>query len=410
MSKKEHELVPELRFPGFEGEWEIDIISNLCEKIIDCVNKTAPTVNYITPYRMIRTTNVRNGKVDLSEINYVEKDTYEKWSRRGKPLLNDLIFTREAPVGEIGVLTDDRNVFLGQRTIMFRVDKNISTEQFVLAAMQTYRSRKQIGDFSNGGTVSHMRVPDCSKIKLWHPELQEQTRIASFLTSVDNRITLLQKKKEALEQYKKGIMQKIFSREIRFKDDQGNDFHDWEEKRLGDVCEIVGGGTPDTVNEDYWNGEIQWFTPTEIKHKYIFRSKRTISIQGLKKSSAKLLPVGTLLLTSRATIADISIVKCECTTNQGFQSLIPNDSYSSEFLYYWIFVNKKVFIRRSSGSTFLEISKKEIQNIDILLPNIMEQRKIADFLSSIDKSIDKVSTQIEASQNWKKGLLQRMFV
>src|ERR1035441_4365789 len=110
---------------------------------------------------------------------------------------------------------------------------------------------------------------------------------------------------------------------LRFPEFRGNG--EWEEKLLGQIGEFIGGGTPDTTVSEYWDGEIQWFTPTEIKEQNISKSRRTITEKGLKNSSAKLLPKGALMITTRATIGDISIANNPCTTNQGFQSLIVND-------------------------------------------------------------------------------------
>ena len=148
---------------------------------------------------------------------------------------------------------------------------------------------------------------------------------------------------------------------LRFKEFSG----EWEEKDIKDIAEIVGGGTPDTTIPEYWNGDIQWFTPTEIKGKYISKSTRTITELGLKKSSAKLLPKGALLFSSRATVGDVGIATQACSTNQGFQSLVTKNNVNNEFLYGWLLVNKSIFLRKASGSTFLEISKKEIEKIKI---------------------------------------------
>jgi len=144
---------------------------------------------------------------------------------------------------------------------------------------------------------------------------------------------------------------------------------EWKKCRLGEVATIVGGGTPDTNNSMFWNGSIQWFTPSEVgKNKYIAHSIRTISEEGLKKSSAKLLPIGTILLSSRATIGECSINTIECTTNQGFESLIINQDNYNEFFFYLIQTKRKELIRKSCGSTFLEISSNEIKKINITNP------------------------------------------
>jgi len=119
----------------------------------------------------------------------------------------------------------------------------------------------------------------------------------------------------------------------------------WLCGEIKDIGEVIGGGTPDTTILDYWGGDINWFTPTEIKQKYISESSRKISKIGLNKSSAKLLPPGTLLLTTRATVGDVSISNLESSTNQGFQSILVNKDNINEFFYYWILKNKNKFLK-----------------------------------------------------------------
>lgn len=170
--------------------------------------------------------------------------------------------------------------------------------------------------------------------------------------------------------------------------------------KLGDIAIVVGGGTPDTNTSQYWNGKIQWFTPSEIgRNKYVDNSVRTISEEGLNKSSAKLLPIGTILLSSRATVGECSINKKECTTNQGFQSLIPKENISNEFVYYLIQTKRKDLIRKSCGSTFLEISANEVRKIVISIPTIKEQDKIANVLSLLD---ERIATQNKIIEDLKK--------
>ncbi|MGG9970914.1 restriction endonuclease subunit S [Ferruginibacter sp. SUN002] len=183
----------------------------------------------------------------------------------------------------------------------------------------------------------------------------------------------------------------------------------WVEKKLGEICEVIGGGTPETNKNEYWNGNIQWFTPTEIKTRFVSKSERTISELGLKKSSAKILPKGTILLTTRATIGEASIALEECTTNQGFQSLVVDKGYNNIFIYNWIKENKYELIKRSNGSTFPEISKSEIEKIEINLPSIDEQKKISSFLSLLDNRIQTQIKIIEELESLSKGLREKLF-
>lgn len=160
-------------------------------------------------------------------------------------------------------------------------------------------------------------------------------------------------------------------------------------KRLSEMAEVVGGGTPDTTDVTLWNGGIQWFTPTEVGHsKYVSMSVRTISQLGLQKSSAKILLAGSILLSSRATVGECSIARKDCTTNQGFQNLTPKKGVNNEFLYYLAQTKKRHFIKYASGSTFLEISNSEIKKTKCAAPGIEEQTEIATFLSAIDKKIE----------------------
>ena len=184
---------------------------------------------------------------------------------------------------------------------------------------------------------------------------------------------------------------------------------EWVEKKLGEVGEFIGGGTPDTTNEEFWNGEIQWYTPSEVKNGSLNSSIRTITEEGLKNSSAKLLPIGTILITTRAKIGDVAITYQECTTNQGFQSLVVKETECNEFWYYWLLNNKNELERRSSGSTFKEIGKNEIKGILTLSPKIQEQQKIASCLSSLDALIKAQAEKIELLQQHKKGLMQGLF-
>ena len=181
---------------------------------------------------------------------------------------------------------------------------------------------------------------------------------------------------------------------------------EWDQKSISDVANVVGGGTPDTTIAEYWDGNIQWFTPSEIgKSKYISKSERKITQSGLNNSSAKILPQGTILLSTRATIGECSIAMEECSTNQGFQSLISKSNYNSEFVYYLIQTKKKDLIRNACGSTFLEISANEVRKIKCRVPQINEQDKITQLLSLIDKRIATQNKIIQQLQSLIKGIV-----
>ena len=200
---------------------------------------------------------------------------------------------------------------------------------------------------------------------------------------------------------------------MRFKRDDGTVFPDWSSSEIGNVADTCSGGTPSTSVSEYWDGPIQWLTPTEINSKYVHNSKRTITSAGIASSSARLLPIGALLLTTRATIGACSINNFDgdVSTNQGFQSLICKSSLFNEYAYYAITRDKfqKELIKHSSGSTFLEISSKNLKKLPIPIPCLEEQQKIASFFSTLDQKIELNERKLEALEKLKKGVMQKCF-
>ena len=183
---------------------------------------------------------------------------------------------------------------------------------------------------------------------------------------------------------------------------------EWVTKSINDLAVVIGGGTPDTTVKSYWDGEIQWFTPSEIgKNKYVDSSLRTITEVGLNNSSAKLLPPNTILLSSRATIGECSLSLRECATNQGFQCLV-SKKCNVDFLYYLIQTKKKDLIRKSCGSTFLEISANEVRKIQVSVPSDVEQQKIAELLSLIDERIATQNKIIEDLKKLKCAIIEKV--
>ena len=185
----------------------------------------------------------------------------------------------------------------------------------------------------------------------------------------------------------------------------------WETKTIGECAEIVSGGTPSTTVPQFWDGGVLWCTPTDItraKSKYLSETERTLTDMGLQKSAAVLLPVGAILLCSRATIGEMSIAKKPISTNQGFKNLICNENVDNEFLYYLLQTKRKAMLEQAIGSTFLEISKKALSGIEISLPPLLEQRAVAAALSDVDGYIAALERLIAKKRNIKQGAMQEL--
>ncbi|WP_312170734.1 restriction endonuclease subunit S [Stutzerimonas kunmingensis] len=164
--------------------WEVRAIDELCLEIVDCVNRTAPTVDYLTPYKMIRTTNVRNYTLDTENVRYVDEETYRSWVRRLTPEVGDIVFTREAPAGEAAVIRTNEKIFLGQRTMHFRPDHTTVSSDYLLFELMGSGVKSQINKMHAGSTVTHLSVPECKKFKIRVPPIELQKRFESIKNTV----------------------------------------------------------------------------------------------------------------------------------------------------------------------------------------------------------------------------------
>lgn len=235
------------------------------------------------------------------------------------------------------------------------------------------------------------------------PTEAEQRAIAAALSDVDALLDGLDRLIAKKRDLKQAAMQQLLTGRTRLPG-----FHAvWDAKRLGELAEIVSGGTPRTGEPSYWNGGIRWCTPTDITRyegKYLTETERTISHAGLSNSGATLLPAGALLLCSRATIGEMKIAGTPICTNQGFKSLVCRPGVSNEFLYYKLMTMKQQMIERAFGSTFLEISTRNVSALEIATPPLDEQIAIAAVLSDMDTE----QSALEARRDKTKALKQAM--
>ena len=207
-------------------------------------------------------------------------------------------------------------------------------------------------------------------------------------------------------------MQQLLTGKKRLLDDLGKPFEgEWEEKCLSALGNISSGGTPSTAKPEYWDGDINWVTPTDITKQdsiYIESTARLVSLDGIKNSSAKLLPKGTLLVCTRGTIGEMAIASHEMSTNQGFKNMVPNKNTNIEFVYYLLKFYKHKLISKASGSTFLELSKSAFEGLHFHIPEYQEQKKIAAVLLNADREIDVLKQQLADLKQEKKALMQQL--
>lgn len=232
------------------SSWPKRPITDFCIEIVDCVNRTASTVEGPTPYRMIRTTNVRDGFIDLSTTRYVDEPTYHRWTRRQVPQRGDIVLTREAPLGEVGLIRDD-GLFLGQRLVSYRANPKVANNRYLLYALLGSDLQAQIQAFGSGATVAHMRVPDAKKLLVPMPPLHVQERIGSILSAYDDLIEVNRRRIALLEDMARRLFEEWFVH-FRF---PGHEDHakvetekrplptGWSALKVGEALEHATGGT-----------------------------------------------------------------------------------------------------------------------------------------------------------------------
>jgi type I restriction enzyme S subunit len=404
-----NKTIPILRFPEFFNEWELKLFSDVVK-----VNQGLAIL------RSERFSDNAENRLPYITIPALEGKIIEYIDNPKKTVIckkEDIIITRTGSgLGQIW--TNNYGVFHNNFFKVEPINKEVVNKRFLYFYLLTNKVQNMMWVSAGVGAIPDLNHSDFYSIPYYITKFKEQQKIASFLTDVDDKITKLTKKKDLLEQYKKGIMQKIFNQELRFKDDNGNNYLVWEEKKLGDLGCTLNGLTGKT-KENFGNGKPY------IQYKQIFdSSKINIANCGLvdititdKQTKVKYGDV--FFTTSSETPNEIGTASVlldnvgEMYLNSfcfGFR-VNQLDLYPafSQFLFRSIDFRKKM-IPLAQGSTRYNISKSAFVKLKVSLPNIEEQTKIANFLSDIDLKIEALNNKIDNSKNFKKGLLQKMFV
>lgn len=400
MEKKKN--TPKLRFPEFTGEWEEKKLGEIAEF------SKGKGVSKADIAEDGKTECIRYGEL-YTRYNEVIKEVYSKTNLDKSNLVlseaNDVIIPAsgetQIDISTASCITKSGVALGGDLNIIKTPNNGVFLSYYL-----NNKKKIEIASLAQGISVIHLYSSQLSLLNLKLPFLVEQTKIATFLTAVDEKLTQLKKKKTLLEQYKKGVMQKLFSQELRFKDDNNQDFPDWQEKKLGEMGTFFSGGTPLTTKKIYYEGNIPFIRSGEINSD---KTELHISELGLVNSSAKIIEIGDLIYALYgATSGEVAISKIRGAINQAI--LCIRTSMINQFLCNYLILKKDIIL-----STYLQggqgnLSADIIKSLIIPHPSLPEQVKIATFLSAIDEKISHSSAQIEKMEAWKKGLLQQMLV
>jgi type I restriction enzyme S subunit len=261
--------------------------------------------------------------------------------------------------------------------------------------------------------VPQLTAPQISGYTVTYPTLPEQQKIAAFLGAVDRKIQQLKRKQELLEWYKQGVVQKLFSQELRFKRKDGGEFPEWEEKRLGDLCVVArSGGTPLSTVKEYYDGDIPFLSISDMTEqgKYLTRTSRTISQRGIENSSSWIVPANSLIYSMYASVGFVAINKIPMATSQAVMNLILKPGINIDFVYYHLDDLRRSLAKFIETGTQGNMTGEAVKSLVLKVPSLEEQARIAGFLMALDAKVAGVAQAVAAAQQWKRGLLQQMFV
>lgn len=412
-------LVPELRFPEFTGNWNEYKLADVTTKIgSGKTPRGGDEVYELTGIPFIRSQNVIDNLLIL-DSTHIPVEVHEEMSG-SKVIPNDILLNiTGGSIGRSCVVPDwfnEGNV--NQHVCIIRL-KSFNS-RFLQPFLSSWKGQKLVYQTQTGSGREGLNFESIKGFKIKFPSNSEQTKIANFLSAVDKRISLLTEKQKQLELYKKGLMQQIFSQQIRFKQEDGTDFPDWEEKRLGEIGDTFNGLTGKT-KEDFGEGKRYIQYKQIFDKSYIVKEKCGL-VSILESDSQNKCQYGDMFFTVSSETPN------EIAMNSVLLEKIDEDIYLNSFCFgYRVFsfedlvpefaqfffrsshVRSKL-IKLAQGSTRYNMSKNEFVKLKFYIPRQEEQTKIANFLSALDKKIEQVSLQIEGCKEFKKGLLQKMFV
>lgn len=398
--------IPNLRFPGFEGEWEV-------KKLGEMANKINKRNNRLEVSRVL-TNSANAGVVDQND--YFDRDIAVKDKTENYHIVdtNDFVYnpriSTAAPVGPISINKIGMGIMSPLYTIFrFHTGYIPFYEQYFQTTIW-HSYLKGIANFGARFDRMNITSEDFFNMPLLLPSLAEQQKIASFLSGVDSLIAEQDQKVTALKEKKKGLMQQLFPQKVettprlRFPGFEG----EWKEKKLGEFGQIITGSTPSRQNEKYWGGEFCWVSAQDMKVKYIYDTKEKVTDEG--KNQCRILPKNSVLVTCIASIGLNAITKVDCATNQQINAIITKNETIAEFLYQSM-ENSISKLKVMAGQTAVPIiNKQQFSNFSIYVPqSSAEIGKLVGCLSTLDDAITAESDKLEALKTHKKGLMQQLF-
>ena len=405
--------VPKLRFKEFINDWKITSLGS--EIGISSASRVLKEQWRASGVPFFRTSDVISiFKSEENQKVFISYDLFETLSNKsGRIKKGDLLITGGGSIGIPYLKKDNSPLYFKDADLLWLKSSEKINGEFLYNFFQSQSFKVYLKSISHTGTISHFTIEQAKTTPINLPSKEEQTKIANFLTTVDEKISQLNKQHQLMIQYKKGVMQKIFNQEIRFKDDNGEDFGEWEEKLLGDIV-TFSRGKGISKSDITKNGKNPCIRYGELYTKYGVVIDEINSFTDLKLKDCVLSKANQVIIpASGETKIDIATASCVLVDNVilGGDINILTSNENGIFLANYLNFSKRMEISQlAQGISVIHLYAKQLANLNIKLPCVKEQDKIAKFLRVLDNKIESLALQLELTKTWKKGLLQRMFV
>lgn len=403
---------PKLRFKEFSGDWEKKKLGKIT-KLTDGVHFTPTYVESGVPFWSVETV------VSNAKPKYITEEAHKEAIKRCYPQVDDILLTRIGTLAKPKLIDWNEEFSIYVSLALIKASTNYNSK-FARYYFETeYYQKDFLSKSLLTATPKKINMEDLKQTNIKLPSKEEQEKVASFFSLIDDKISLQGEKVEALKDYKRGMMQKIFSRELRFKDDEGRDYPEWEEKKLGEICEVVGrigfrGYTVDDIVSDPKDGALS-LSPSNITEQKLTLDKKTyISKEKYEESPEIKVYNGDIVFVKTASIGKLALISNldEDATINPQLCIFKNIKIDNKYFYYLLTTDyiQRQINRDIGGGVLNTLTQASIKDYRIVYPCINEQLKIGSVLSSIDSKIEKEQEKLDSLNEYKKGLLQQMFV